>query len=435
VALLIIKKNTLTTKILIPLKLRIFAVGVIFLTPALWFFKSSVTAFGQRIYPDLILHPQLVSTVLLSPFFFIVGACFFMTKFFRNIYQGLRSENIFLLYFSIAMLAFVISLGPIVKLYENQHIMVNPIASFLYYVFPGFSSIRVISRMSILIPLGLGITTGISYLLIRERLGGPFFKKIFSFIIFTLFLLEIYPAKGLYAPYKQVKNKLPEEYSWLKKASDGPVLEWPMSVSFLGDLVYLERSITHQKKLVNGATSFEWDGRKKLAQLKDFSSERALLSLYAFGVRYLVVHRVGGSFPGWAGMNLGKFQRVQTFDNALVYLNKDSTTHFLPENFSDYFSASVENANNKNRLILKFNSPSLHYVSKNKKQLKIKVNWKYNSTSSYYDWVFYPTLWQDGDSHELVLDENSSRDIESIELTYSAPGEQSEGVFRKIVLS
>ena len=432
VALLIIRKNTLATKILLPLKLRSFAVGVIFLTLVLWFFKNSITTLGQKIYPDLVLHPQLVSTVLLTPLFLVMIACFFRTNFFRKIYQGLRAEKIFLLYFSVATLAFVVSLGPIIKLYENQHIMVNPIATFLYYAFPGFSSIRAISRMAILIPLGLGITSGIAYMLIKARLDKPLFKKIFSCFVFTLFLLEIYPAKGFHVPYKQVENKLDEVYLWLKEIPEGPVMEWPITTR---DLVYLERSITHRQRLVNGFASVEWNGHKKLAELSDLSSKRALLSLYAFGVRYLVVHRIGGSFPEWAGKNLGKFQRVQTFDNALVYLNKDSATNFLPKNFIDYFSASVENANDKNRLILRFNSPSVHYVSKNKKQLKVKVKWKSNSTPSYYEWPFYPTLWQDGDTYELVLDENSDRVLESAELTYSAPEKKSMEIFRKIEFS
>ena len=432
VALLIIRKNTLATKILLPLKLRSFGVGVIFLTLVLWFFKNSITTLGQKIYPDLVLHPQLVSTVLLTPLFLAMIACFFRIKFFRKIYQGLRAEKIFLLYFSVATLAFVVSLGPIIKLYENQHIMVNPIATFLYYAFPGFSSIRGISRMAVLIPLGLGITSGIAYMLIKVRLDKPLFKKIFSCFVFTLFLLEIYPAKGFHVPYKQVENKLDEVYLWLKEIPEGPVMEWPITTQ---DLVYLERSITHRQRLVNGLASFEWDGSKKLAELTDLSSKRALLSLYAFGVRYLVVHRIGGSFPEWAGKNLGKFQRVQTFDNALVYLNKDSTTNFLPKNFIDYFSASVENANDKNRLILRFNSPSVYYVSKNKKQLKVKVKWKSNSTPSYYGWSFYPTLWQDGDTYELVLDENSDRVLESAELIYSAPEKKSIEIFRKIEFS
>jgi hypothetical protein len=412
-------------------KLKIFVIGVIFLTPVTWLLKSPITTLGLKIYPDLILHPQLVSTVLLSPLFFVLAACFFMTKFFRKVYHGLCSEKIFLLYLSIAMLAFFVSLGPIIKLYGNQHIMVNPITTFLYYVFPGFSSIRAISRMAILIPLGLGITAGIAYMAIRARLDKPLFKKIFTFIIFTFFLLEVYSNKDLHAPYQQPRDKTPKEYLWLKQAPDGPVMEWPMSTNFLGDLVYVENSMLYQKRLVNGYAAFEWDGRKKLAELKDISSKRALLSLYAFGVRYLVVHRVSGKFPKWTGETLGEFNRVETFDNALVYLNKNAKTNFLPESFLDYCSISVEKANDKNRLILRFNSPEVHYVSKNKKQLKFKVNWKHNHPSSLYEWTFYPTLWRDGDSYEFILDKNLDRVPESVELIDSASGEK---IFRKIML-
>jgi len=161
-----------------------------------------------------------------------------------------------------------------------------------------------------------------------------------------------------------------------------------------------------------------------------------LLSLYAFGVRYLVVHRTGGEFPRWAEKNLGEFYQIKVFNNALVYLNKNAKTNFLPKNFINYCSISVKkNINDKNRLILRFNSPSVYYVSKNKKQLKVKVKWKSNSIPSYYEWPFYPTLWQDGDTYELVLDENSDRVLESAELTYSAPEKKSMEIFRKIEFS
>jgi len=273
--------------------------------------------------------------------------------------------------------------------------------------------------MAILIPLGLGITAGIAYMVIRARLDKPFFKNIFTFIVFTFFLLEVYTTYGLNHEYKQLKSETPKVYLWLKQAPDGPVMEWPMSTPSLGDVVYLEQSMLYQKRLVNGYAAFEWDGRKKLAELKNLSSKRALLSLYAFGVRYLVVHRIGENFPDWAGGTLGEFKRVETFDNALVYMNKNAKTTFLPKNFLDYFSAVVESKDNKNQLIIRFNSPKVHYVSKKKKQLKVKVNWKHNHPSSLYEWTFYPTLWQDGDSYSLILDKNLSRVFETIELTYS----------------
>jgi hypothetical protein len=85
--------------------------------------------------------------------------------------------------------------------------------------------------------------------------------------------------------------------------------------------------------------------------------------------------------------------------------------------------------------MLRFNSPRVYYVSKNKKQLKVKVKWKSNSTPSYYEWPFYPTLWQDGDTYELVLDGNSDRVLESAELTYSGPEKNSMEIFRKIEFS
>jgi len=433
VALLILRKKN-TSNFLINSKLKNMGIGLMLLTPVMLVFKPSVVAFGEKLYPDLLLHPQAITTVILSPLFLVVTARFFMTKFFRAIYLGLRSEKIFLLYFSIAVLAFMVSLGPIIKLYGNQHIMINPIDTFLYYVFPGFSSIRAISRMSGLIPLGLGITSGISFMLIRERMCESRFKNIFSFIVLTVLMLEIYPAKGLYAPYKQPKDEIPLEYLWLKQVPDGPVLEWPINKYFVRDVAYLEGSMIHQKKLVNGFGAFEWDGRKKLSELTDFSSEGALLSLYAFGVRYLVVHTTGGKFPQWAGKTLGKFQQVEKFDNALVYLNENAKTQFLPESFLNYFSATVKSSDDENRLVLTFQSPDSHYVSKNKKLLKVKVNWRSYPNSFYYDWPFYPTLWRNGDSHELVLDKGSGRVPEFVELIYSNPEKNGEKVVRKIVI-
>ena len=68
-----------------------------------------------------------------------------------------------------------------------------------------------------------------------------------------------------------------------------------------------------------------------------------------------------------------------------LYLYKNAKTNFLPQNFLDYCAISVKNTNDKHRLILRFNSPSVHYVSKNKNQLRVRIDWEPDSISSYYE--------------------------------------------------
>ena len=94
----------------------------------------------------------------------------------------------------------------------------------------------------------------------------------------------------------------------------------------------------------------------------------------------------------------------------------------------------VNNKYDNNRLIISFSSPNRHYVSKDKKQIKVKVNWKSDFAPTSYEWSFYPTLWRDGDSYEWILDKSSSRVIESVELSYSNSGEKNVKLFREIEL-
>jgi len=430
--ILILRKNK-SPKFLIDSRVKYLTLWIMLITSILFLFKPYVASFGEKFYSDLYLHPQVVTTAILSPFFLVMTGYFFSTKFFRNIYDGLTLNKIFLLYFSIAVLAFIVSLGPIIKLYGNQHIMINPIAIFIYYTFPGLSSIRAISRMSILIPLGLGITAGVAYMLIKEQIVTSRYKKVFTFLVLTFFVFEMCPSKGLYAPYKP-GHEIPKVYKWLKEAPDGVVLEWPMAKFFSGDEIYQERSMIHQKKLVNGYAAFEWDGRKKLAELEDLSGNSALMSLYAFGINYLVLHDTYGKFPKWAGKNIGEFQQIEKFNNALIYLNKKAKVNFLSESFLDHFSAVIKYSDKESRLVLKFQSPNTHYVTKNKKMLKVRVSWESDPNSSHYEWPFYPTLWRDGDSYELILDKNSKRVPKFVELIYSNSEKKGEKVFRKTVV-
>ena len=50
---------------------------------------------------------------------------------------------------------------------------------------------------------------------------------------------------------------------------------------------------------------------------------------------------------------------------------------------------------------------------------KVKNNWKHIHPSPLSEWTFYPALWRDGDSYEIVLDKKLDRVPESVELIYS----------------
>jgi hypothetical protein len=118
----------------------------------------------------------------------------------------------------------------------------------------------------------------------------------------------------------------------------------------------------------------------------------------------------------------------------LVYLNKKAKTNFLPQNFLDYISVSIKKVNDKNHLILEFQSPGIHYVSKNKKKLNVKMNRESGSDFSYYELNFYPTLWRGGDKYELTLDKNSNRVPEFVELIYSDSDKKDAKVFRNLTI-
>ena len=60
------------------------------------------------------------------------------------------------------------------------------------------------------------------------------------------------------------------------------------------------------------------------------------------------------------------------------------------------------------------------FLAPEKKQLRVRIAWEPDSISSYYEWSFYPTLWRDGDSYELILDESVDGVLGFVELAYSA---------------
>jgi len=397
-----------------------FLVVAVALTLFAWQFKPVISEKALHSFPFLHDNPTVVPTAILSPLFLLITLRLFLSRFARSLYAGLRPHKILFIYTALALFAFLVSLGPVVKTYDQNYLMANPLGIFLYFTFPGLSAIRAISRMSGLIPLTIGITAAISFIMLRDKLGSKIRKGVFSVLILALLLFESFPLKGFNKPFNSDELHVPKEYVWLKNNAKGASLEFP-SPCFVCDVHYMRWATYHMKPVVNGWGSYQWEGHKKLHEIKDLSSSMSLRTLDAFGVRYLIIHKENAVFPVWAQEKIGRFNLVETFDSALVYENINTQPQFLPYNYWEKLSASYfPTTENSYTLTLTFLSPDKHYVSVNKKILPITIHWKDGSAQN-IQFSYYPTLWRNGDTHSKTI-KSEGREISTITIGRSTTG-------------
>jgi hypothetical protein len=379
-------------------KFDLFLLFLVVITGLIWQYKPS---FEQTILGRFTLFADnkgLVDTILLTPLLLTITVRLFLTRFMRGLLAGLKANENFFLYFILASVAFWISLGPIVKTYPDKYLMLNPLGISLYYLFPGLDAIRAISRMAGLIPLAMGITAGFGIMIFQNYFTTTLKRAIFTVAIFCLILLELYPAKGANFPYVGKSSQHEPEYIWLKdNVSNGAIYEWPADCIYC-NAKYMERSIYHGKLLVNGYASWEWDGIKKLKRENDFSDLNALQSLYAFGVKYFVVHKQGNSFPEWAKVKVGYFNLEKRFDSTLIYKNGSAKTKYLPENYVESLVFSKQDVGRDfHELCFVFRSPKQFYVNKVKRNINIKLIGSDKETKDTYEIPVLPTLWKNGE--------------------------------------
>ena len=392
-------------------KLDISLIVLCVITIILFYFKTFISDITLSSFPFLHDNPTVITTAIISPLLLALTLRLSLTNFIRGLYEGLKTQKIFFLYFMLALFCFIVSLGPVIKTYEQNYFMANPLGIFLYFTFPGFPGIRAISRMGGLIPIGAAICAAFSFTLIKNKFNLNIYKVIFSCSVLILLLVETFPSKGIHSPYKPENNKknIPELYKWLKKIPDkGAVFEWP-SECFSCDVHYTKWSTYHQKPILNGWASFQWDGHKKLNGMVNLSKPKNLLSLYAFGPKYIFVHKKDSDFPSWANDSFGKFNLIKKFKNTLVYENKSAQTQFLPDKYWMKFAVSHHLIDKeKIKISLTFFSPDKFYVSVNKILLPIQIIWENGFVKS-EEMTIYPTLWRNNDVFSLEIKPNLSK--------------------------
>jgi len=403
VSVFILRKKTSPLSWIRKFNIVVFIASI--LTLILWRFRLDLAEEVLRWFPFLYDNPTVVPTAILSPLLILVTARLGVSRVVRCLWAGLKTHKTLFLYTFLAFLAFVVSLGPVIKTHGQNYLMANPVGIFLYVTFPGIAAVRAISRMGGLIPLGMGISAAVGFLLIRDKLTSNIKKGAFSVVILLLLLFETFPAKGFNKPRQAGDLEIPEVYEWFKyKPDEGAVFEWSRKCLDC-DVNYMRWSVYHMKPLVNGYGSWQWEGREKLTQFTNLSTLDALRSLDAIGMRYLFIHKQGLDFPAWAQESIGEFHFIKKFENTRVYEKKKAQSQFLPVDYGKKFSVSYRaDGENSGTIFLIFESPDKYYVSRKKKILPIEIRWANGSVQN-TEIVIYPTLWRDGDTYSQTVEQ------------------------------
>lgn len=190
---------------------------------------------------------------------------------------------------------FVLSLGP--WIHYGRVELGKGLYYYLYpYLFP-LRAMRITTRFGVMVVLGVSFLAGLGMKYLAARLTGVTSRTIVTGLLVALLLAE-YASFPL--PYQKVDwSRRPPVYRVLAEDSeDVAVLEWPLGDEYWDDY-YTFMSISHWKRLVNGASGF------RPVMIRDISvalsepdrpgnpfpspsARRFLLGIHP--LRYLVVH-------------------------------------------------------------------------------------------------------------------------------------------------
>lgn len=187
-------------------------------------------------------------------------------------------------------LAFVLSLGPFLRVLGHLTRVPLPYL-FLYRVVPGFTALRAPVRFDVIVMLSLAVLAG--YGLARVDAVARRYQGVLSRVLVSGAVvgsaLEFSSVPVAMSPI-QVGQSIPPVYHWLAEHDRAaPVVEIPVSEQ--ADFFYEYFSTYHWHPVVNGQSGFVPPGYAEIAaDANAFPERRAVRSLAALGVRYVVVH-------------------------------------------------------------------------------------------------------------------------------------------------
>jgi hypothetical protein len=202
--------------------------------------------------------------------------------------KGELGRRFFWLSLATALLGFVLTLGPNVRL-DGRDLGPGPYA-LLYEHLPGFQYLRSPERMSVLVQFGLAVVAawGAGKLLRRLSSRSSSAARIVLLVLLPLEHFGLRPSTEM-----PVADETPEVYRWLGSLPDeGAVVELPLypRAQLRLHSLYMFYSTIHWKPVVFGKTSYYPPLVGYLAwELRDFPSREDLALLRRVGVSHVVV--------------------------------------------------------------------------------------------------------------------------------------------------
>ena len=195
--------------------------------------------------------------------------------------------------------SFLLSLGPILHV-AGARIWIPLPYAVLYYIIPGFASMRAPARLAILALLGLAILASFGYDRLRESLRG---RPSWRLVVALLAAVSI--AFAWTSPLSTVvlpsEKRMPAVYAWLaNRPGSEPVLELPVPRRDADEnethALRQFHILYHGHPRLDGISGFVSEKYKEFRSLiQGFPGEEALRAANAMGAKLIVVHF--GDYP------------------------------------------------------------------------------------------------------------------------------------------
>lgn len=202
-------------------------------------------------------------------------------------------------YLAVGVALALVSLGPLMQWSTFSRGVPGPWLA-LGAAVPGFAALRVPFRACAVAVLAAAVLAGLGAQACWRRARTPRARAAVAVLLAAVAVLEGWRGAFVVQPVAWAEAGPPPVYRWLAAQPRHPIVELPVGMA-ASDAEFMVMSAAHWKPLVNGYSGFTPTMSFFRGVLFHFPRPRALQTLHAIGVRWVVVH-TARVHPAQAGL-------------------------------------------------------------------------------------------------------------------------------------